>query len=34
VSSGLINIARLIIDLYSTILVVRIILQLVQADFF
>lgn len=33
-SSGLINIARLIIDLYSTILVVRIILQLVQADFF
>ena len=33
-SGGLIDIIRLVIDLYATIILVRLLLQLVQADFF
>lgn len=33
-SGGLINIIRLVIDLYATVILVRLLLQLVQADFF
>jgi len=33
-SPGLINILRLLVDLYATILIVRLLMQLVQADFF
>ena len=33
-SVGLINIIRLLVDIYATVLVVRLLLQLVQADFF
>jgi YggT family protein len=33
-SSGFINILRFVIDLYAAILIVRVLLQLVQADFF
>ena len=31
---GAVNIIRLVIDLYATVLLVRLLLQLVQADFF
>ena len=33
-SGGLIDIIRLVIDLYATVILVRLLLQLVQADFF
>lgn len=33
-SGGLIHIIRLVIDLYATVILVRLLLQLVQADFF
>ena len=33
-SVGLINIIRLLVDIYATVLLVRLLLQLVQADFF
>ncbi len=31
---GMINIIRLVVDIYATVLLVRLLLQLVQADFF